>query len=57
MGNFMDTSLGAPVKLALSLSMYVKSPEGILNTVFILFRYLLLQTLYNDPVYVNQVII
>lgn len=58
MGNFMETSLGAPVKWALSLSMYAKSPGGRLNTVFvILFRYLPLQTLYNDPVYVNQVII
>lgn len=37
MGNFTETSLGAPVKWALSLSMYVKSPQGIVNTVFILF--------------------
>lgn len=37
MGNFMETSLGAPVKWALSLSMYVNSPQGIVNTVFILF--------------------
>ncbi len=58
MGDFMETSLGAPVKWALSLSMYVKSPGGRLNTVFvILFRYLLLQTLCNDLIYVNQVII
>lgn len=58
MGDFMETSLGAPVKWALSLSMYVKSSVGRLNTVFvILFRYLLHQKLCNDLVYVNRVII
>lgn len=58
MGNFMETSQGAPVKWALSLSMYVKSPGRRLNTVFVIsFRYLLLQKLCNDLVYVIQVII
>lgn len=53
MGNFMETSLSAPVKWALSLSL--KSPGGRLNTVFVmLFR---CSKLSNDPVYVNQVII
>lgn len=58
MGNFMETSQGAPVKWALSSSMYVKSLRGRLNSLFVIFfRYLLLQTLRNDPLYVNQVII
>ncbi len=58
MGDFMETSLGAPVKWASSLSMYVKPLVGRLNTVVvILFCCFLLQKLSNYVVYVNQVII
>lgn len=54
MGNVMEASLGAPVKWALSLNMYVKSLRGRLNTMFVSLRFILLR---NDPIYVNQVII